>query len=109
MTNLSRRSLLALGGGLGATTMLGGSALARAPKQGTQPAYFYRFGLGDAEVTVVSDGPLPLGSPKGTFVGVPDEEVKKMLSDNFLSPDDVVLEQNSPIVNMNDKLILFDT
>ena len=32
-----------------------------------------------------------------------------MLSDNFLSPDDVVLEQNSPIVNMNDKLILFDT
>lgn len=84
-------------------------ALARAPKQGTQSAYFYRFGLGDAEVTVVSDGPLPLGPPKGTFIGVPDDEVKKMLSDNFLSPDDVVLEQNSPIVNMNDKLILFDT
>ena len=107
--NVSRRSLLALGAGLGASTMLGDSALARAPKQGTQPAYFYRFGLGDAEVTVVSDGPLPLGPPKGTFIGVPDEEVKKMLSDNFLSPDNVVLEQNSPIVNIGDKLILFDT
>ncbi|MGL1446882.1 hypothetical protein ACSTIZ_00025, partial [Vibrio parahaemolyticus] len=45
----------------------------------------------------------------GTFTGVPKEEVKKMLSDNFLSPDNVVLEQNSPIVNTGDKLILFDT
>ena len=107
--HVSRRSLLALGAGLGASTMLGNSALARAPKVGTQPAYFYRFGLGNAEVTVVSDGPLPLGDPKGTFTGVADEELRKMLSDNFLSPTDVVLEQNSPIVNMGDKLVLFDT
>src|SRR5580700_9297396 len=107
--DVSRRSLLALGAGLGATALLGGTALARAPKVGTQSQYFYRFNLGGAEVTVVSDGPLPLGPPKGTFIGVPDEEVKKMLSDNFLSPDNVVLEQNSPIVNMGDKLVLFDT
>ena len=107
--NVSRRSLLALGAGLGASAMLGGTALAKAPKQGTQPAYFYRFGLGDAEVTVVSDGQLPLGAPKGTFIGVPDDDVKKMLTDNFMSPDNVVLEQNSPIVNTGDKLILFDT
>src|SRR4029079_8596625 len=82
-TNLSRRSMLALGAGLGASlgasTMLGGSALAKAPKLGTQTPYRPRFVLGDAEVTVVSDGPLPLGPPKGTFVGVPDEEVRKML------------------------------
>ena len=108
-SDVSRRSLLALGAGLGATTLLGGSALAKAPKLGTQPSYFYRFNLGNSEVTVVSDGPLPLGPPKGTFVGVPDEEVKKMLSDNFLRTDDVILEQNSPIVNMGDKLVLFDT
>src|SRR5580765_7106572 len=107
--NVSRRSLLALGAGLGASTMLGGSALAKAPKLGTLTPYWHRFNLGDAEVTVVSDGPLPLGPPKGTFVGVPDDEVKKMLSDNFLSPENVVLEQNSPIVNMGDKLVLFDT
>src|SRR5712671_4891764 len=107
--NVSRRSLLALGAGLGASTMLGGSALARAPKIGTQTPYWHRFNLGDAEVTIVSDGPLPLGPPKGTFVGVPDDEVKKMLTDNFLSPDNVVLEQNSPIVNTGEKLILFDT
>jgi glyoxylase-like metal-dependent hydrolase (beta-lactamase superfamily II) len=107
--NVSRRSLLALGAGLGATTLLNGSALARAPKLGTQTPYWHRFELGNAEVTVVSDGPLPLGDPSGTFTGVPKEEVKKMLSDHFLNPDNVVLEQNSPIVNTGDRLILFDT
>ena len=106
--NVSRRSLLALGAGLGAS-MIGGRARASAPKLGTQPSYFYRFNHGDAQVTVVSDGPLPLGPPKGTFVGAPDEEIRKMLTDNFLSPDNIVLEQNSPIVNMGDKLVLFDT
>ena len=106
---LSLRFAQGLSAGLGASTMLGGSARAKAPKLGTQAPYFYRFKLGDAEVTVVSDGPLPLGDPTGTFVGVPKEEVKKMLSDNFLPTDNVVLEQNSPIVNIGDRLVLFDT
>ena len=106
--DISRRSLLALGVGVGAG-MAATSVLAKAPKLGTQSPYFHRFNLGDAEVTVVSDGPLPLGDPSGTFVGVPKDEVKKMLSDNFLSPDNVVLEQNSPIVNLGDRLVLFDT
>ena len=108
-SNVSRRSLLALGAGLGTTAMMGELALARAPKLGTQSQYFYRFNVGNAEVTVVSDGALGLGDPKGTFTGVPDDELRKMLSDNFLSPENVVLEQNSPIVNMGDKLVLFDT
>ncbi len=107
--HVSRRSLLALGAGLGASAVMGGSALARAPKLGTQSPYWHRFVLGAAEVTVVSDGPLPLGNPKGTFTGAPDDEMKKMLTDNFLAPDNIVLEQNSPIVNMGDKLVLFDT
>ena len=105
---VSRRSLLALGSGLGAT-LIGGRAVARAPRLGTQSPYFHRFNLGGAEVTVVSDGPLPLGDPSGTFVGVPVADVKKMLTDNFLAADNVVLEQNSPIVNFGERLVLFDT
>ena len=108
-SDVSRRSLLALGAGLGAMTLMDGKALARAAKLGTQSPYFHRFNLGNAEVTVVSDGPLPLGNPKGTFTGAPDEEIRRMLSDNFLSPDNIVLEQNSPVVNTGDKLIVFDT
>jgi glyoxylase-like metal-dependent hydrolase (beta-lactamase superfamily II) len=108
-THVSRRSLFALTAGLGASAMFGDRALARAPQLGTQSPYFHRMKLGDAEVTVVSDGPLPLGHPKGTFVGASDEEIKKMLTDNFLSPDNIVLEQNSPIVNFGDQVVLFDT
>lgn len=110
--DVSRRSLLALGAGFGAgigATMMGNAALARAPKLGTQAPYFHRFKLGGAEVTVVSDGPLPLGDPSGTFVGVPKEDVQKMLTDNFLSPSNVILEQNAPIVNFGDRVVLFDT
>ena len=110
--DVSRRSLLALGAGLGASlgaTMMSGAAMARAPKLGTQAPYFHRFKLGEAEVTVVSDGPLPLGDPSGTFLGVPKEDVQKMLSDNFLSPSNVILEQNAPIVNFGERIVLFDT
>jgi glyoxylase-like metal-dependent hydrolase (beta-lactamase superfamily II) len=32
-----------------------------------------------------------------------------MLSDNFLPPNAVMLEQNSPVVNTGNKLVLFDT
>jgi glyoxylase-like metal-dependent hydrolase (beta-lactamase superfamily II) len=106
--DFSRRSLLALGAGLGAN-LIGRSALAKASKLGTQSPYFHRFVLGNAEVTVASDGPLPLGDPSGTFVGVPKEDVKKMLTDNFLDSGNVVLEQNVPIVNFGDRIVLFDT
>ena len=108
-SNVSRRSLLALGAGFGATAVMGEGALAKAPKVGTQSPYRHRLNLGNDEVTVISDGPLALGDPKGTFTGVPEDEMRKMLTDNFLSPTSIVLEQNSPVVNTGDKLVLFDT
>ena len=95
-SNVSRRSLLALGAGLSASTLLGGSALARAPKLGTQTPYWHRFNLGEAEVTVVSDGPLPLGDPSENFIGVPKEVVQQMLTDNFLRTDNVISSRTHP-------------
>jgi glyoxylase-like metal-dependent hydrolase (beta-lactamase superfamily II) len=106
--DVSRRSLLTLGAGL-CVSLASGATQARAPKLGTQSPYFHRFVIGSAEVSVVSDGPLPLGDPSGTFIGVPKAEVRKMLTDNFLNPTNVVLEQNIPIVNFGDRLVLFDT
>lgn len=85
------------------------AAFAKAPLAKTQAPYFYRFGLGDAEVTVVSDGPLPLGDPGGNFSGVPKDEVYRMLEANFLARDNVILEQNVPIVNFGERLVMFDT
>jgi glyoxylase-like metal-dependent hydrolase (beta-lactamase superfamily II) len=84
-------------------------ALAKAPFAKEQAPYFYRFEHGKMQATVISDGILPLGEPSGSFLGTTKDEVGKMLTDNFLSPSNVVLEQNILVLNTGDKLVLFDT
>ena len=107
----SRRGFLAAAAGLAAGAALPAvtPSLAKAPLSRSQPGYFYRFMLGTAEVTVVSDGPLPLGDPGDSFLGVPKDTVYGMLESNFLPKTNVVLEQNIPIVNFGDRLVMFDT
>jgi glyoxylase-like metal-dependent hydrolase (beta-lactamase superfamily II) len=105
---LSRRRLLQGG----AATMAGlatAPALAKGPMVGTQAPYFYRFKLGTAEATIVSDGPLPLGDPHKNYLGLTAEETDKQLTDNFLPTNDTVLEQNVLILNTGDRMVLFDT
>ncbi len=111
--NLSRRQAL-LGAALAAGAgTLGGvripTAMAKAPLAKEQAPYFYRFNHGQMQATVVSDGPLPLGEPSASFLGTSKEEVGKMLTDRFLSPTNVILEQNVLVLNTGDKLVLFDT
>ncbi len=105
----SRRGFLSGAAALTAGAMLPAAAHAKAPLANNQVPYFYRFTVGQAEVTVVSDGPLPLGDPGTNFAGVSKDEVYKMLETNFLPKDNVVLEQNVPIVNFGDRLVMFDT
>jgi glyoxylase-like metal-dependent hydrolase (beta-lactamase superfamily II) len=111
--SLSRRSMLVGASAAGVLGTLGAGkwqpALARAPMLVTQVPYFYRFKLGSAEATIVSDGPLPLGDPHANFLGLSPEEMDKQLRDNFLPNDNAVLEQNALVLNTGDKLILFDT
>lgn len=111
LSHASRRGFLGGAAALAAGAVLpfGGQVLAKAPLANTQVPYFYRFAHGKAEVTVVSDGPLPLGDPGASFLGVPKETVYAMLESNFLPRDNVVLEQNIPIVNFGDRLVMFDT
>jgi glyoxylase-like metal-dependent hydrolase (beta-lactamase superfamily II) len=110
---LSRRHLLmgasaaGLAGGLAAASWH--PALARAPMLGTPAPYFYRFKLGDAEATIVSDGTLPLGDPHKNFTGLAPEEMNRQLTDNFLPIDNAVLEQNVLVLNTGDRMVLFDT
>ena len=110
---LSRRRILAGAGIAAAATGAGAltfrSALAKAPLSSVQAPYFYRFNHGKMQGTVVSDGPLPLGEPSGAFMGTTKEEIGKMLTDNFLSPSNVVLEQNALVLNTGSRLVLFDT
>lgn len=105
----SRRGFLSGAAALAAGASLPAAGFAKAPLANTQAPYYYRFMLGQAEVTVVSDGPLPLGDPGASFLGMPKEQVYGMLEANFLARDNVVLEQNIPIVNFGDRLVMFDT
>src|SRR4051795_13665574 len=110
---LSRRALLVGASAAGAFGAFGAAslnpALARAPMLNTQAPYFYRFKLGNAEATIVSDGTLPLGDPHTNFLGLTQEEMDKQLTSNFLPTSNAVLEQNALVVNTGDKLVLFDT
>ena len=111
--NLTRRqALLGAAAAAGASTLTGldlQPAAAKAPLSKEQAPYFYRFNHGSMQATVISDGPIPLGDPSGAFLGASKEEISKLLTDNFLSPTNAVLEQNILVVNTGDKLLLVDT
>ena len=107
-----RRGLLAsasivTAAGLGG--MLPSTSLAKMTMPTNQAPYFYRFKLGDAQATVISDGPLPLGAPGGSFLGLSKEEIERQLTANFLPTDNIVLEQNILVMTINGKTVLFDT
>lgn len=113
-TTLTRRQVVlgtaaAVGAGAAFAGLPFAQSLARAPFATNQAPYFYRFAHGQMQGTVVSDGILPLGDPSGTFLGTAKAEIGKMLTDNFLSPTNVVLEQNVLVLNTGDKLVMFDT
>ena len=109
---ISRRQALVGTAAVAGIGALGGLGLPNAeakPMRGAQAPYFYRFRHGQMQITVVSDGPLPLGDPSGAFLGVSKQEIGDMLSRNFLPPDNIVLEQNAVVVNTGSKLVLFDS
>jgi glyoxylase-like metal-dependent hydrolase (beta-lactamase superfamily II) len=109
---LSRRNVLvgAASCAAASTVAFGPSgAVAKAPLTNAPAPYFYRFKLGTAEATIVSDGTLPLGDPHASFKGLTAQEMDKQLADNFLPANNAVLEQNILILNTGDKLVLFDT
>src|SRR4051794_23489013 len=101
--SLSRRQLLQGGSAIMAAGFAATApALAKAPMLGTQAPYFHRFKFGNAEATVVSDGPLPLGDPNAAFLGL-TEEIARQLDSNFLPLANAVLEQNALIINTGDR------
>src|SRR3954453_9933770 len=108
-TALTRRQALALSASAGAALMLPGVGHAKMPTGLPQAPTFYRFKLGSAECTVVTDGQLPLGDPKKSFTNISGEEIDRELRDNFLPLNNAVLEQNVLIVNFGDRVVLFDT
>ncbi len=105
----NRRRFLTSTAAGAAALALPGRPQAKMPAGQPQAPYFYRFKLGSAECTVVSDGQLPLGDPKNAFLNISKDEIDKELRDNFLPANNAVLEQNILVVNFGDRVVLFDT
>lgn len=108
---ISRRDVLKAGGAAGAlaagAAVAPGPILAAAPMKGGQVPGFYRFKLGEFEVTVLSDGSYTL-STELLGTNVPREKVRDFLKENFLDPDQRVSHVNIPLINTGDKLVLID-
>src|SRR5262245_49312822 len=101
---VTRRSfgLAALGGALVSAV----PALAKAPFAGAQVPGLYRLKVGAFEVTVLSDGWIPLETK--IFAGDADG-AGKLLERAFLPKDTTPTSVNEWLVNTGDRLVLVDT
>jgi glyoxylase-like metal-dependent hydrolase (beta-lactamase superfamily II) len=81
------------------------TAAITAPK-GQQPA-FHRFTLGQAKITVISDGHLELAA-SNLGVNADPAEVQAFLSDHFLSPTVNYAHTNHILIETGDAVVLVD-
>jgi glyoxylase-like metal-dependent hydrolase (beta-lactamase superfamily II) len=114
MTQLTRRSALAGAAAITAAAAIGPltatkSARAATPLSGKQAPGFYRYKVGDYEITAIHDGVwLPDITP--TLVrNVSVPEIQKTLSDQFQRTDKMVVPFTPIMVNTGSKLVLIDT
>ena len=107
---LTRRHALAGAAALATVPLLPAlPAKAAAPAAGKQNASFYRYKVGDIEVTVVSDGAntFPLGD---TFVlNAKKDEVNAALEKAYLPKDKMTIYFAPLVLNTGSKLIVVDT
>jgi glyoxylase-like metal-dependent hydrolase (beta-lactamase superfamily II) len=80
------------------------------PMANEQMAAAYRFKVGGFECTVVSDGPLRLGTfSADLFKGLTQQRIDEFVAANFLDKNNFVIDQNALVVNTGSKLVLIDT
>src|SRR5215210_6894061 len=110
MSELSRRTMLS---GVAATALAPaiapGLADAAAPPAGKQAPGFYRYKVGDIEVTVVTDGANTFKFNDDHVTNKKREEVNAALATAYYKPDLMTTPYNPIVVNTGGKLVVFDT
>jgi hypothetical protein len=116
MTELTRRRLLGGAAALAASAPLAelspayvSSAHAAAPPAGTQAPGWYRYKVGDFEITVVTDGVNRFKLPDNMVTNVPRADVNAALVALHMESDFFVTPYNPVVVNTGSKLVLIDT
>lgn len=109
MTALSRRSLLAGAAALTVAGSVNAPARAAAPMAGKQGPSFYRYKIGEFEVTTLNEGVVRNATPANMAVNKTLPDIQKALGDAFLPTDHVINQFNVVIVNTGRNLVLIDT
>jgi glyoxylase-like metal-dependent hydrolase (beta-lactamase superfamily II) len=92
---------------LAVTLLFSASAAAGAPQQKTQAPGYYRWMLGEFEVTVLSDGTFQMDAGK-VLTNVTPKELDAALARSFLK-EPVETSVNGFLINTGAKLVLVDT
>ncbi len=108
MTGLSRRSLLTHTAGLGVAALMGAQARANAPISGHQAPGFYRFKLGDYEVTILNDGARTFPLPDTWVTNVAKDQALGAAGEAFMPAGKVTVPFNPTLINTGSKLVLID-
>jgi glyoxylase-like metal-dependent hydrolase (beta-lactamase superfamily II) len=110
MTTISRRAAMAAtAAALAAPTLSVPAARAAAPKSGKQAPGFYRFSIGDFEVTSLHDGVTNYEVNATRFPNAPVDEVVKLMESQFAAAKPGISPFNTMVVNTGSKLILIDS
>jgi len=112
MQSISRRGFVISAAAAGAAVgLVPGSTPTRAaaPMVGRQAPGFYRYKLGDFEVTVVTDGTTTSPLADSYIVNQPKTAVNAALEADFLEKDKVTHPFTAVVVNTGSKLIAIDT
>ncbi|MCC1491067.1 MBL fold metallo-hydrolase [Cognatishimia sp. F0-27] len=104
----SRRDILTMAAAAPALTLpvAAQSAVLAAPGSQSNAGYM-RFTLGDAAITIVSDGALVLPT-SGLGVNADPEEVQAFLTRYFLSPEENYSHTNHMVIELGDAVVLVD-
>jgi glyoxylase-like metal-dependent hydrolase (beta-lactamase superfamily II) len=111
MVAFTRRNMLC-GAAASATAL---TQLARAPSEaavppaGSQAPGFYRYKVGDIEVTVVTDGIQSFPLPDTFVVNAKKEEINAALEAAYMPRDVMTIYYTPIVVNTGSKLVVIDT
>jgi glyoxylase-like metal-dependent hydrolase (beta-lactamase superfamily II) len=109
MTILSRRGLLAGAAAVTAASSINAPARAAAPMAGKQGPGFYRYKIGDFEVTALSEGSVRNTALQNMALNKSVPDIQKALGDAFLPTDHVTNYFNVLVVNTGKNLVLIDS
>jgi len=107
---LTRRHALAGAAALAATPLLPTiSAKAAAPMPDKQAPSFYRYKVGDAQVTVISDGVNNFALGDTFVLNVKKDEVNAALEKAHMPKDKMSIQFAPLVINTGGKLVVVDT